>query len=252
MVTSLSGRVAFITGASSGIGAACARLLAERGAKVALLGRRVDRLDGLVKEISNAGGEALALGVDVTAAASVEEATSQVHASFGPVDLVVNNAGVMLPHPIEEARLDEWQQQIDLNVTGALRTMRACLPDLLAVAAAGKPADLINISSIAATDIFPSFAVYCASKAALSHLSAVLRVELGPKGVRVCAIEPGVTATELQSHITHQAAADWLHNMINSIDVLQAADIAEIVAFTAAQPKHVNLSRITAYPTLEC
>ncbi|MET9342386.1 SDR family NAD(P)-dependent oxidoreductase [Nonomuraea sp. NPDC003804] len=116
-------------------------------------------------------------------------------------------------------------------------------------AAATGPADLINISSIASHVPFPSFAAYTASKAAVTHLSTTLRAELGGRGVRVTAVEPGVVATELQGHVTDPAVNQWLDGLIGSIEVLSAQDVAEVIAFTAAQPAHVNLSRITMYPT---
>ncbi|MGW5685439.1 SDR family oxidoreductase [Nonomuraea sp. NPDC003754] len=248
MTDNLAGRTAIITGASSGIGAATATLLAARGARVALLARREERLTDLVQEIKQAGGEAIAVAADVADSASVAAAVQRVLGVFGGVDLVVNNAGIMLPAPAEQADLADWESQIDVNVTGALRIVHALTPSLLRAAATG-PADLINISSIASHVPFPSFAAYTASKAAVTHLSTTLRAELGGRGVRVTAVEPGVVATELQGHVTDPAVNQWLDGLIGSIEVLSAQDVAEVIAFTAAQPAHVNLSRITMYPT---
>ncbi|WP_157248316.1 SDR family oxidoreductase [Nonomuraea typhae] len=248
MTDNLKGRTAIVTGASSGIGAATATLLAARGARVALLARREERLTGLVQEIKQAGGEAIAAAADVAGSASVATAVERVLGVFGGVDLVVNNAGIMLPAPAEQADLADWESQIDVNVTGALRVVHALTPSLLRAAATG-PADLINISSIASHVPFPSFAAYTASKAAVTHLSATLRAELGGRGVRVTAVEPGIVATELQGHVTDPAVNEWLDGVIGSIQVLSAQDVAEVIAFTAAQPAHVNLSRITVYPT---
>lgn len=242
----LTGRVAVVTGASSGIGAATARTLAAQGARVALLARRADRLEGLAAELGDA---ALAVQADVADLASLKGGAARIAEEFGPVDLVVNNAGVMLAAPFEEGRADEWQRMIDTNVTGALRVVDAFLPDLLAAAAEGRTADLINISSIAATDKFPSFAVYTATKAAISHFSRNLRTEIGPKNVRVTNIEPGLVNTELQGHVDHAgvnaAIADWRE----AFQWLTDADLAEVIAFTVSRPKHVNLPSIVAMPT---
>lgn len=245
----LSQRVAVVTGASSGIGAATARLLAARGAKVALLARRKDLLDRHVAEIGSAGGHALALEVDVTDAKSVEEAVRAVTAEFGVVNLLVNNAGIMLPAPIAEIRVADWEQMISLNLTAALRVIGAFVPSLLEAAADGCTADLVNISSIAAQNIYPNFAVYSATKAATSHLSRHLRVELGARDVRVSMIEPGIVATELQSHFSDQGAIDWLEGTRRSMDWLQGEDVAETIAFTVALPRHVNLQQVTIMPT---
>jgi NADP-dependent 3-hydroxy acid dehydrogenase YdfG len=245
----LSGRVAVVTGASSGIGAATARLLAAKGARVALLARRKDLLDRQVEAIDSAGGHAIAIVVDVTSKADIDQAVQVVAARLGAVNLVVNNAGVMLPGPMAEGRVDDWEHMVSLNFTAALRIIGAFLPGLLQSAAEGCPADLVNISSIAAQNVYPNFAVYGATKAATSHLSRHLRVELGGKDVRVSMIEPGIVATELQSHFTDRDAIDWIESTRQSIDWLAPEDVAEMVAFTVGLPKHVNLQQVTIMPT---
>nr|BFE57229.1 SDR family oxidoreductase [Dactylosporangium thailandense] len=246
---SLQGRVALVTGASSGIGAATATVLADRGARVALLARRQDRLDELVGEITLAGGTALGVPVDVTDADAVAAAADRAAATLGPADLVVNNAGVMLPAPVEQLRTDQWQRQIDLNVSAAMHTIGAVVPHLVSAAAEGRRADLVNTSSIAAENIFPNFAVYAATKAFITHLSRHLRVELGAKDVRVTAIEPGIVGTELQDHVTDPGARDWLDETRDTVEWLTPQDVAEVIAFTAALPRHVNLQQVTIMPT---
>lgn len=247
----LSGRVAVITGASSGMGRATARLLAGRGARVALLARRSDALEALAAEIRRDGGEALALVTDVTDQVSVDAAAAAVREVFGHADLVFNNAGVMLPGAIGQQPPHEWEQQIDLNVTGVMRVVQAFVPQLEAAAAEGRVVDLINTSSIAGQNIFPYFAAYSATKAYVSHLTRHLRVELGPKNIRVSVLEPGITSTELQGHVTFQGATDWLENAAKSIDFLQADDIARTVVFIVTQPKHMNLQQVVIMPTKE-
>jgi len=249
--TNLSGRVAVITGASSGMGRATALLLASRGAKVALLARRKEALETLAAEIRALGGEALALPTDVTDQASVEAAAAAVHAQYGNADLVFNNAGLMLPGAIGAQPQQEWESQIDLNVTGAMRVIQAFVPQLEAAAAEGKVVDLINTSSIAGQYVYGYFAVYSATKAFVSHLTRHLRLELGPKNIRVSVIEPGITETELQGHFTFQGAIDWLQNAAQSIEFLKAEDIAEAVGFIVALPKRVNMQQMVIMPTRE-
>ncbi|WP_069626807.1 SDR family oxidoreductase [Streptomyces niveus] len=249
--TPLAGRVAVVSGASSGMGAVTAERLAELGATVVVLARRQDRLDDVVKNIEAAGGTALALAVDVTDREAVRSAAQQVAARFGTADLVFNNAGVQLISGIEELKVDEWQRQIDLNITGLMNIIAAFLPQLTESAARGRPADLINTSSIAATRILAKFSVYSGTKAYISHLTRLLRVELGPKMVRVATIEPGMVDTELPDHVTDPDASRLMADLIHDIDVLQGADIAETVAFMAAVPRHVNLTEITVLPTAQ-
>jgi NADP-dependent 3-hydroxy acid dehydrogenase YdfG len=245
----LTGRVGVVTGASSGIGSDVAAALAAGGARVALLARRGDRLEQLAGEIRDAGGTALAVETDVTSQRSIDAAADQVEAQLGRVDLVLNNAGIMLPAPIEERRLDDWERQIDINVTGVMRTIHAFVPQLIAAAAQGGPVDLINTSSVGAQYLFPNFAVYTATKAFVSHLTRHLRLELGPKHVRVSMLEPGIVTTELQSHVTDNGARTWLADALETMEVLTGDDIARIVVFLASQPPHVNLQQITVMPT---
>ncbi|MFE2042832.1 SDR family oxidoreductase [Streptomyces sp. NPDC059477] len=249
--TPLAGRVAVVSGASSGMGAVTARRLAELGATVVVLARRKERLDTLVETIEAAGGTALALAVDVTDRAAVQSAADQVAARFGRADLVFNNAGVQLISGIEELKVDEWQRQIDLNISGLMNVIAAFLPHLTASAGQGGPADLINTSSIAATRILEKFSIYSGTKAYISHLTRLLRVELGRKMVRVATIEPGMVDTELPDHVTDPDASKLMADLIHDIDVLQSADIAETVAFMAAVPRHVNLTEITILPTAQ-
>ncbi|HEY9101927.1 SDR family oxidoreductase [Chitinimonas sp.] len=245
----LSGRIAVITGASSGIGQATARLLASQGAKVAVIARRQAALAQLVAEIEQAGGTALAVAADVTDQASVDAAAAAVLAAFGPTDLLFNNAGLMLPGAIDDNILPATEQQIDINVTGVMRVIHAFMPQLNAAAAEGGVVDLINTSSIAGQNIYPYFATYSATKAYVSHLSRHMRAELGSKGIRVSMIEPGIVSTELQSHWTFQGAKDWLASAREQMEFLQPGDVAEVVAFLAAQPKHVNLQQVVVMPT---
>jgi NADP-dependent 3-hydroxy acid dehydrogenase YdfG len=247
----LDGRVAVITGASSGIGEATAELLASAGAKVAVVARRADRLEDLVARIEKNGGTALALAADVTDTDALQAASDRVDAELGGADLVFNNAGVMLPAPIEQRRADQWHHQIDLNITGLTNVVGAFTPQLIQAAGARGVADLVNTSSIAAENIFPGFAVYSGTKAYVSHLSRHLRAELGPKNVRVATILPGLVGTELQSHVTDQGALDWLTGSQESIAWLTPGDVAQTVLFLAALPPRVNLQQVTIMPTAQ-
>ncbi|ACU73521.1 short-chain dehydrogenase/reductase SDR [Catenulispora acidiphila DSM 44928] len=245
----LTGRVAVITGASSGIGEATALELAALGARVVVLARRAERLADLVARIEKDGGTALAIAADVTDPAGLQAAAARVQREFGGADLVMNNAGVMLPAPVEELATDQWQHQIDLNISGVMNVIAAFTPQLVASAAQRGVADLINTSSIAAQNIFPGFAVYCGTKAYVTHLSRQLRAELGAKKVRVAAIEPGIVGTELQSHVTDAGALQWLAGAKEAMEFLTPADVAQTVGFLAALPPRVNLQQVTIMPT---
>ncbi|MEU9166635.1 SDR family oxidoreductase [Streptomyces sp. NPDC048420] len=245
----LTHRVAVVTGASSGIGAATARRLADAGASVALLGRREDRLMTLADDLRRtATGSVLPVTVDLTDAEAVTEAAGAVTTALGAVDLVVANAGAMLGAPFERAAISEWDHMIDINLRGLLHTSRAFTGQLLAAAAGGGPADLVHVGSVGGHLLFPDWSVYCATKAAVSHLTRNLRAELGPRGVRVKNIEPGVTATELGADMQDTETRASLSRMRADVSPLTATDIAEAIAFAVAAPPNVNVAEMVVVP----
>jgi NADP-dependent 3-hydroxy acid dehydrogenase YdfG len=243
---SLTGRVAVVTGATSGIGAATARRLAEEGATVAILGRREERLKELAVEIGNT---ALPVAADVSDQESVNRAASAVRAEFGRVDLVVANAGVMLPAPFESADTIEWDQMVSTNISGLLFTGRAFADDLIAAAEEGRPADLVHVGSIGGHQIFPTYAVYGATKAAVAHLTRILRAEFGPKGVRVKNIEPGLVSTELGDNMSDADAKEFLARWREELTPLPATDIADAIAYAVAAPPRMNVAELIVLPT---
>ncbi|HZG06187.1 MAG TPA: SDR family oxidoreductase [Streptomyces sp.] len=245
----LAGRVAVVTGASSGIGAATARRLAADGAHVAVLGRREDRLKDLADRLRpTAAGTVLPVAVDLADPGAVGVAARTVGSALGRVDLVVANAGVMLGAPFETAGTDEWDRMIDVNLRGLLHTARAFADDLLAAAAAGGPADLVHVGSVAGHALYPGWSVYSATKAAVAHLTRNLRAELGPRGVRVKNVEPGVTATELGADMRDADMRGSLERMRTDLRPLAAEDIAAAIAFAVAAPSHVNVAELVVVP----
>ena len=239
----LSGRVAVVTGATSGIGAATARRLADDGAAVAVIGRRADRL----REIPGT----LAVPTDVSDPAALERAAETIRAALGPVDLVVANAGAMLAAPYESASPGEWDRMLDVNVRGLLWTGRAFATDLIAAAADGRPADLVHVGSIGAHEVFPGYALYGATKAAVAHLTRNLRAELGPRGVRVKTIEPGLVATELGDDMADAGNREALGEMRAQIGPLPPEDVAATIAFAVALPPRVNVAELIVLPTAQ-
>lgn len=249
--TPLAGRTAVVTGASSGIGEATAERFAELGARVALIARRKDRLDEITERITEKGGVAVAVPTDVTDRTAVEEAAERIAAELGAVDLVFANAGVQLISQISDLRVQDWDAQIDLNIKGVMNTIAAFVGPLESAGRAGRPADLITTSSIAATRILEKFQVYSGTKAFISHITRLLRTELGPKNVRVATVEPGMVDTELPDHVTDPDASALMADLIEQIDVLRSTDVAETVAFIATLPQHVNLTEVTILPTAQ-
>lgn len=249
--TPLKGRVAVVTGASSGIGEATAERFAELGADVALIARRKDRLDEVAERITSKGGTALVVPTDITDRAAVLAAADRIAVELGAVDLVFANAGVQLISEIGDLAVEDWDAQIDLNIKGVMNTIQAFVGSLESAAGQGRPADLITTSSIAATRVLEKFQVYSGTKAFISHLTRLLRTELGRKNIRVATIEPGMVDTELPDHVDDPDASKLMADLIEQIDVLQSADVAETVAFIAALPQHVNLTEITILPTAQ-
>lgn len=245
----LTGRVAVVTGASSGIGEATARRLAAQGAQVALIARRGEKLDRIAQDIAADGGTAIAIAADVTDAEAVRAAAETVKSKLGNASILFNNAGIMLPAPIQEKRQDQWKHQIDLNIAALVDTIGAFVDQLVETAATGAPADLISTSSIAGENLFPNFAVYSGTKAFVKHFTMTLRAELGPKGVRVGDVAPGIVGTELQSHVTDEGANEWLAGAKETMTWLTPEDIAEVIGFSVSLPAHVNLQHTVIMPT---
>jgi NADP-dependent 3-hydroxy acid dehydrogenase YdfG len=242
----LTGRIAVVTGASSGIGAATARTLAVAGARVAVLARRVDRIEALAKEI-----DGIAVPSDVTDPESLAHAADTIRAELGRPDLVVANAGVMLGAPFANAEPVEWSAMVDTNVGGLLNTGKAFVDDLLAAADGGGPADLVHVGSVASHEVFPGYAVYSATKAGVAALTRGLRRELGPRGVRVRAIEPGVTESELGDAMLDVEGRETLAQIRREIGPIPASDIAEAIAWSAAAPARVNVAQLIVLPTAQ-
>ncbi|MGA4841176.1 SDR family oxidoreductase [Streptomyces sp. G45] len=248
----LAGRVAVVTGASSGIGEATARLLAAQGAKVALLARRAERLTGHVAGIEAAGGTAVAVPADVTDPASIAAAVDRVHEAYGRVDLLVNNAGLALPDQLGQGGATTWRRMIDVNVTGAFAVADAFVPDLIAAAAERGHADLVTVSSAAAHTVLPGFGGYAASKAAVSHLLLNLRAELAPKDVRVTVVEPGAVDTELRDDLGDPELTTAVQEAVASLGELPSGrDVAELISFAVTRPGRVSFPRLGILPTHE-
>lgn len=246
----LDGTVALVTGASSGIGEATARTLAEHGASVAIVARRGDRLRELGGTIVDAGGTALPVEADVSQREQAEDAVAKTVAELGRLDVLVNNAGVMLLGPIVEAPVEEWERMIDVNVKGLLYTARAAMPHLLE-AAEGDPrqvADLVNISSVAGRIARKGSGVYNATKHAVGAFSESLRQEVAGRQVRISLVEPGAVATELQSH-NRDEVREQIEKRFEDMEILQAADIAEAIAYVVTRPRHVAINEVLVRPT---
>ncbi|GAA0295352.1 SDR family oxidoreductase [Kineococcus aurantiacus] len=240
----LTHRTAVVTGASGGIGEATARRLAAAGARVAVLGRREAELDRVAGEI---GG--LAVVADVTAGPEhLADVAARVRDGLGRPDLVVANAGVMLGAPFATAAHRELSAMVATNVTGLIDTAHAFVDDLLA---ADGPADLVLIGSIASTNSWPGYATYSATKAAVAALGRGLRVELGPRGVRVRTLEPGMTASDLGRGMLDEEARERLAGFREAVPSIPASDVAEAVAWAAALPARVNVAELVVLPTVQ-
>jgi NADP-dependent 3-hydroxy acid dehydrogenase YdfG len=246
----LAGTVALVTGASSGIGEATARTLAALGADVALLARRAERIEALASELSQTGVRALPLEADVSEREQAESAVERTVAELGRLDLVVNNAGVMLLGPILEAPVDEWDQMVQVNLLGLLYTSKAALPHLLAAAEDGPRgvADLVNISSVAGRVARLGSGVYNATKHGVGAFSESLRQEVTGRHVRVSLIEPGAVSTELVSH-NRPEVQEQIKGRFGEIERLEAADIADAIAYVVTRPQHVAINEVLIRPT---
>jgi NADP-dependent 3-hydroxy acid dehydrogenase YdfG len=240
----IAGKVVVITGASSGMGEAAARYLADRGAVVVLGARRVDRLNTLVDEITKRGGKALALETDVTDAAQVQRLVDAAVERFGRIDVMLNNAGLMPHSPLERRKIADWDRTIDVNLKGVLYGIAAALPHMQRQ----KSGHFINVSSVAGHTVRPAGAVYSATKTAVRVISEGLRQEVKPWNIRTTIISPGAVATELPQSITEPDIAKGIAKFYES-HAIPPSSFARAVAFAIEQPEEVDINEILFRPT---
>lgn len=243
----INGKVAIITGASSGIGYATALAVSKAGAKVAAGARRTDKLESLQSEIAKNGGEIFIDKLDVTKKSECDAFVDAVIKKWGTVDILVNNAGLMPLSFFKSLKVDEWDRMIDVNIKGVLYCTAAVINHMLAK----KSGHIVNISSVAGRIVFPAGSVYCATKHAVAALSEGLRQELSVRSnIRVTCVEPGVVATELTNTITDKALEKFVES-VKQMEALQAEDIANAILFAVESPSHMNVNEILIRPTTQ-
>lgn len=243
-------RIALVTGAASGIGAAIATRLAAEGAAVALLARRRDRLEKLAAQITESGGTALVVPADVTDLDSVAQAATLVQERLGDLDLLVNNAGLMRFVPFADGAVQEWLRTVEVNLSGVIAVTHAFLPALKR-SAATRTTDLINVSSLAADRFNPGMAAYGASKAGVSYLTRALRTELAAEGIRVTNVEPGmIDGTELADEFPPELLP-IVADLRTSLPAVPVSEVAELVAYVVNRPREVNLPDLIIQPSKE-
>jgi NADP-dependent 3-hydroxy acid dehydrogenase YdfG len=241
----LDGKVALVTGASSGIGEATAIALAAEGAKVAIAARRKDRLEALEGKLASEGSTVTTLTLDVTDEQACRDAVAATRERLGGLDILINNAGLMLLGPILGADTEDWRMMIHTNVLGLMYLTHAALPHLVEQGSG----DIVNISSVAGRVARSGSGVYNASKWGVNAFTESLRQEVTGRGVRVSVVEPGVVDTELGDHITHAESKRSVKEWKSSMRVLNADDIARAVVYIVSQPDHVAINEILVRPT---
>lgn len=245
MNVNIENKVVIITGASSGLGEATARLLAKKGAKVVLGARRTDKLLAIVQEIREDGGQAEFLSVDVTNKNDVQELINKAMVSFGKIDVLVNNAGLMSIAPLSERHIDEWDRMIDINIKGVLYGIAAALP----IFQKQEFGHFINLSSVAGIKVFsPGGTVYSGTKFAVRAISEGLRHEVGGK-IRTTTIEPGAVSSELKFGSSHKESTDFVIDFYNN--AIPADSIARAIAYAIEQPDDVDINEIVLRPTVQ-
>jgi clavulanate-9-aldehyde reductase len=244
-LSDVNGKVAAISGASSGIGEATARVLAGAGVSVALGARRVDRIEALAREINDSGGRAVAIPTDVTRESEARRFIEQTHQELGGLDVLVNNAGMMLLGPIDGAPLDEWRQMIDVNVMGVLYCTHAAVP-LMRERGGGH---IVMVSSVGGRVIGKYSGVYNLTKFGLGAFSEALRQESQADGLRVTVIEPGRVETELRDHIRSEVL-EQIGGAFSQTTPLQGEEVANAILWSIAQPANVNVSELLVRPLI--
>jgi len=248
MRESLKDTVALVTGASSGIGQASAVRLAAAGARVALVARRVERLEKLAKDIRAKGGEAIAIAADIGSVGDAEGAVARTVADLGRLDTVVNAAGVMINGPTLEVTLSDWDQMLNVNFRGLMYVTKAALPHLLQAVGTSsrKVADVVNVSSVAGRYAAPQVAIYNATKFAVNAATEAWRQEFTRQSLRFSVVEPGATTTELWNK---EGQWEGFTAMFGDVERLLAEDIAEAVAYIVTSPRRVAVNEILIRPT---
>jgi NADP-dependent 3-hydroxy acid dehydrogenase YdfG len=242
----IKGKVIVITGASSGLGEAAARHLAGQGAKVVLGARRAERLESLVAEIAAAGGDAIAVATDVTDRAQVANLVDTAVRSFGRIDVLINNAGIMPLSPLESLRVDEWDRMIDVNIKGVLYGIAAALPHMKAQ----RSGHVITTASVAGHLIFPASSVYSGTKFAVRAICEGFRQEVKDYNIRTTIVSPGAVKTELLDHISDEAVQSANRDFVGNVGI-SPISFANMVAFAIGQPEDVDVNEIIFRPTAQ-
>ena len=245
MTSFVQGKVALVTGASSGIGEATAIALARAGARVAIAARRRDRLDGVAGRIADLRSESLVLEADVAQPEQAETIVARTVERWGRLDVLVNNAGLMALSPIDRARVEDWKRMLDLNLLGLMVATRAALPHMRRQ----KDGHVVNISSTAGRVANPDASVYAATKFGVGAFSEALRREVYKDNIRVTLIEPGAVATELRDHVPDPDTRERIDTWARSMRQLQSEDVAAAILYAVSQPPHVNVNEILLRPT---
>ena len=247
MSGNIEGKVVVITGASSGLGEITARHLASMGATVVLGARRKNRLDATVKEIQAAGGKALSVTVDVTNRAEVESLVQKAIDTYGKIDVLVSNAGIMPIAPLALLKVDEWDRMIDINIKGVLYGVAAALPHMLTQ----KSGHFINIASVFGIKVFePGGTVYCATKAAVRTLTEGLRIETHTSKIRCTIISPGAVDSELKEGTSDAASSKMVNELYEAV-AIPTESVARAVAYAIEQPADVDINEIVIRPTAQ-
>jgi len=241
----LKGRVVFITGASAGIGEACARAFAELGCRLILSARRGERLEALRRELLDSGVDVLVLPMDVRNRREVETAVDSLPPDWREIEVLVNNAGLALGlAPLHEGEVDDWDRMIDTNVKGLLYVTRAVLPGMVE----RNRGHIINIGSIAGREVYRGGTVYCATKHAVRAITLGLRLDLLGTDIRVITVDPGMVETEF-SIVRFKGDVERAREVYEGLQPLTARDIADAVVYCATRPPHVNISEMVVMPT---
>lgn len=243
-MVSLANKTAIITGASSGIGESIAHHLAEEGANIVLAARRMERLEELAKSIrNNTSANVKVVQTDVTSQQDMENLVKEAKKEFSTVDILINNAGVMHLSFLKNDKVEEWERMVDVNVKGVIFGIHAVLPTMLEQ----ENGHVVNVSSVAGHEVFPTSSVYSATKYAVRALSMGMEKELSKTGVRVTNISPGAVSTELTDHITDEEVIEMFEKRKGRI-TLESEDIARSVVYAVTQPDYVNVNEVMVRP----